>query len=1032
MNGFDEYRRTGLDDSIISNELNFLDYQSDESDEKKEEKKEESTNILPSQPENEKEENENIQNEDEDEEREEHCAYCGIVHKGYLIKCNDKTCQRWFCNGCADEYSASHIVFHLTKAKHKEVITSSDCPIPETLLKCYHCDSTNIFLLGFLQSKDGESAIILCREPCLTKCKIEDENFDKSNWKSMITEKRILNTIIPFPEDRDLRICQNFSIRQMSKLEDKWQKEIQNKGKQTNNRNENDDYNNIKLKNVKLTYEDGQDYLETFEPLIQHEEEYDRKIKENQKKQQVNVVFNKKGKKIMAVFIFPREDNEIKLVPGDELKIYDSKSTKSYKGYIIKMEINDEVILELEKIFSIPMDGLYFVEIVWKGTSFKRMLDGLYTFANDKDSISSYLYHKILGHEVEDKKTNLKISTDLTIKGLPELNFSQNQAIKKALQTPLFLIQGPPGTGKTVTSSAIVYHLAKSNQKSNNKVLVCAPSNIAADQLAEKISKTGLNVIRVCSKSREAISTNVENLSLHFLIREKGLNSNQIKRLNELIKKREDEGDLNNDNYELYKKLKAKAENEVIYNADVIVTTCVTALDKRLKDFRFPFVLVDEATQACESECLIPLLKGAKHVILVGDHCQLGPVILCKNAARAGMKMSLFERLIKLKVKPHMLQVQYRMHPKLSEFPSNTFYNGNLQNGVNGDERTHHSSQFNWPNRAKPMFFYHILGVEQFSSSGTSYINQKEAEFIEKAVTSLLKSNIKPEQIGIITPYEGQRSFIVAYMLKNGSVTTSLYKDIEVASVDSYQGREKDYIILSCVRSNDNHGIGFLNDPKRLNVALTRSRYGLIIVGNSDALSKHQLWNNLLYHFKQNSLLVEGGLQGFREKLISLKPPERYLSEKQCFESEMNENNLLEDLDSNKLINRDIDMFNDATISRFSDFGYVNDRESMDHYNHVRELLKKQSIRNQNFDKLRSKFDSIGLSQMQKKITSILNNQSNLFSNSMNNQTVIDKLSKMKNMIQSNPVYSNQYEKIKSNLNNLFSSEKQFVMKTEF
>jgi regulator of nonsense transcripts 1 len=160
-----------------------------------------------------------------------------------------------------------------------------------------------------------------------------------------------------------------------------------------------------------------------------------------------------------------------------------------------------------------------------------------------------------------------------------------------------------------------------------------------------------------------------------------------------------------------------------------------------MNNMRFPIVLIDEATQACESECLLPLLHGAKHVILVGDHCQLGPVVLCKNAAKAGLKLSLFERLVKLKIKPHMLQVQYRMHPKLSEFPSNTFYNGNLQNGVSGEERIHYNVNFNWPNPNKPMFFYHIAGQEEFSASGTSYLNRREAEFIEKAVTSLLKSS---------------------------------------------------------------------------------------------------------------------------------------------------------------------------------------------------------------------------------------------------------------------------------------------------
>lgn len=179
-------------------------------------------------------------------------------------------------------------------------------------------------------------------------------------------------------------------------------------------------------------------------------------------------------------------------------------------------------------------------------------------------------------------------------------------------------------------------------------------------------------------------------------------------------------------------------------------------------------------------------------------------------------------------------------------------------------------------------------------------------------------------------------------MLKNGSVNMNLYKEIEVASVDSFQGREKDYIILSCVRSNDHNGIGFLNDPRRLNVALTRARYGTIIVGNANSLSKHQLWNNLLYHFKSNGLLVEGGLNNFKEYLIVLRNPVRYIPEKQCFETQIqNDENLLAEAEFEKNINEDEkekkndkydELLNDATISRFSDFGYTNDKESVEHH----------------------------------------------------------------------------------------------------
>jgi len=215
------------------------------------------------------------------------------------------------------------------------------------------------------------------------------------------------------------------------------------------------------------------------------------------------------------------------------------------------------------------------------------------------------------------------------------------------------------------------------------------------------------------------------------------------------------------------------------------------------------------------------------------------------------------------------------MHPCLSEFPSNTFYEGTLQNGVTITERWYKGIDFPWPVYNKPMFFYNTIGQEEISSSGTSYLNRTEATNCEKIVTHFLKSGVNPAQIGVITPYEGQRAYIVNYMQRTGSLRPQLYKEIEVASVDSFQGREKDFIILSCVRSNEHQGIGFLNDPRRLNVALTRARYGLVVLGNAKVLSKQPLWNNFLVHYKDNECLVEGPLNNLKQSMVQFQKPRK-------------------------------------------------------------------------------------------------------------------------------------------------------------
>lgn len=544
-------------------------------------------------------------------------------------------------------------------------------------------------------------------------------------------------------------------------------------------------------------------------------------------------------------------------------------------GHVIKIASTEEIALELRSNAGCPIDQTFgfSVDFVWKSTSYDRMQKAMKTFAVDEFSVTGYLYHLLLGHEVEEQSIRMNLPNKIRAPGLPELNHSQVAAVKSVLQKPLSLIQGPPGTGKTVTSATIVYHLA---QQSQSQVLVCAPSNVAVDQLTEKIHATGLKVVRVSAKSREAVSTSVDFLTLHHLVHQLAVQSNNELYKLQLLK--EVQGELSQKDERRYRTLKSSAERAILQNADVICTTCVGSGHPRLNNFRFRQVLIDEATQATEPECLIPIIRGAKQVIMVGDHCQLGPVVMCKKAARAGLQRSLFERLILLGSRPVRLQVQYRMHPALSEFPSNIFYEGSLQNGVTSEERIYPGLVFQWPRPNAPHFFYCSMGQEEYSASGTSFLNRTEAANVEKLVTQWLKNGINPSQIGVITPYEGQRSYIVSYMQRNGSMRKQLYEELEVASVDSFQGREKDFIIVSCVRSNEHQGIGFLSDPRRLNVALTRAKYGVVVLGNPKVLSRQPLWHNLLVHYKNNEVLVEGPLNNLKQCQIKFDKPRRYFN----------------------------------------------------------------------------------------------------------------------------------------------------------
>ncbi|KAK2074290.1 hypothetical protein P8C59_008508 [Phyllachora maydis] len=557
----------------------------------------------------------------------------------------------------------------------------------------------------------------------------------------------------------------------------------------------------------------------TFGPLVKMESDYDKKLKEAQAEDglQVSWMLGLNNKHFVS-FILPKiESGDVKLAVGDEMRLKykgDLRPPWEGTGYVMKIPNNqsDEVTLELRSKGkpdkNVPTECTlnFSADYVWKATSYDRMQAALKNFAVDERCISG-----------------------------------QVQAIKSVLTNPLSLIQGPPGTGKTVTSATIIYHLAK-----QHRVLVCAPSNVAVDQLCERIHQTGLKVVRLTAKSREDVESSVSFLSLHEQVR-MAESQPELKRFLQL---KSEQGELAANDEKSYKKLIRKAEEDILQNADVVCCTCVGAGDPRLAKMKFRNVLIDESTQSAEPECIIPLVLGCKQVVL-----------------------SLFERLVKLKFTPIRLNVQYRMHPCLSEFPSNMFYDGSLQNGVDDKERSRPDIDFPWASKEKPMMFWNNQGREEISASGTSYLNRAEASHVEKVVTRFFKAGVRPSGIGVITPYEGQRSYIVNTMQNTGTYKKEDYKEVEVASVDAFQGREKDFIVLSCVRSNADQGIGFLSDPRRLNVALTRAKYGLVIIGAPQVLAKHELWYHLLMHFRDNGCLVEGPLNNLSACLVQFPKP---------------------------------------------------------------------------------------------------------------------------------------------------------------
>nr|XP_009781095.1 PREDICTED: regulator of nonsense transcripts 1 homolog [Nicotiana sylvestris]XP_009781096.1 PREDICTED: regulator of nonsense transcripts 1 homolog [Nicotiana sylvestris] len=538
------------------------------------------------------------------------CKYCGVANPACVVRCNVPSCRKWFCNSRGNT-SGSHIVNHLVRAKHKEVCLHKDSPLGETILECYNCGCRNVFFLGFISAKTESVVVLLCREPCLSVNALKDMNWDLSQWCPLIDDRCFLQWLVKVPSEQEQLRARQISAQQINKIEELWKTNPDATLEDLEKPGVDDEPQPVGLK-----YEDAYQYQNIFAPLINLEADYDKMMKESQSKDNITIRWDiGLNKKRVAYFVFAKEDNELRLVPGDELRLRYSGDAAhpawQSVGHVIKLTAQEEVALELRASQGVPVDVThgFSVDFVWKSTSFDRMQTAMKTFAVDETSVSGYIYHHLLGHEVEMQMVRNTLPRRFGAPGLPELNASQVFAVKSVLQKPVSLIQGPPGTGKTVTSAAIVYHMAKQGQ---GQVLVCAPSNVAVDQLAEKISATGLKVVRLCAKSREAVSSPVEHLTLHYQVRH--LDTSEKSELHKLQQLKDEQGELSSSDEKKYKALKRATEREIAQSADVICCTCVGAGDPRLANFRFRQVLIDESTQAAEPECLIPLVLGAKQV----------------------------------------------------------------------------------------------------------------------------------------------------------------------------------------------------------------------------------------------------------------------------------------------------------------------------------------------------------------------------------------------------------------------------------
>ncbi|WP_297066373.1 IGHMBP2 family helicase [Thermococcus sp.] len=480
------------------------------------------------------------------------------------------------------------------------------------------------------------------------------------------------------------------------------------------------------------------------------------------------------------------------------------------------------------------------------------------------------------------------------------LNASQRKAIAKALGSPdFFLIHGPFGTGKTRT----LVELIRQEVERGHKVLATAESNVAVDNLVERLVGSGLKVVRIGHPSR--VSKALHETTLAYLITQhelygelrelrvigqnlkekrdtftkpapkyrRGLSDREILRLASkgigkrgvparLIREMAEWIKLNEQvskTFEDARKLEERIAREIIMKADVVLTTNASAGLDVVDYGSYDVAIIDEATQATIPSVLIPINR-AKRFVLAGDHKQLPPTILSEKARE--LSKTLFEGLIeRYPWKSEMLTVQYRMNERLMEFPSREFYGGK----VKADESVRNITlaglgigipreNDRWSDVLRPenvLVFIDTSSLEnrfeRRRRGSESRENPLEAHLVRETVERLLKLGVKPEWIGVITPYDDQRDLI----------SSLLPEEIEVKTVDGYQGREKEVIVLSFVRSNRKGQLGFLEDLRRLNVSLTRAKRKLILVGDSSTLSVHPTYKRLIEFVKERETVVD-------------------------------------------------------------------------------------------------------------------------------------------------------------------------------
>ena len=483
------------------------------------------------------------------------------------------------------------------------------------------------------------------------------------------------------------------------------------------------------------------------------------------------------------------------------------------------------------------------VQLYFDETTYRLMFEALDRVTNAKGNRLAYLRDLFYSHQQAAHFTFAPLR-------FPWLNTTQEKAVNEVLRAKdVMVVHGPPGTGKTTTLvEAINETLHRESQ-----VMVCAQSNMAVDWIAEQLTDRGINVLRIGNPTR----VNDKMLSFTYERRfEAHPDYPQLWSIRKAIRELRQQRRRGDNFHQKKDRLQARAtelelriQAQLFGEARVIACTLAGSANRILDGQKYATLFIDEAAQALEAACWIAIRKATR-VVFAGDHCQLPPTVKSIAAMKGGLAKTLMERIVENKPEVvTLLRVQYRMHEDIMRFSSDYFYGGMVETAP----QVKHRSILEYDN---PMMWVDTAGLdckEEFVGETFGRINKAEANLTLETLTLYLKKigkeRILEERIdvGVISPYRAQVQHLRRLIAKSGDLKPFRHL-ISVNTVDGFQGQERDIIIISLVRANEEGQIGFLRDLRRMNVAITRARMKLIILGDSGTLTRHPFYKRLYNH----------------------------------------------------------------------------------------------------------------------------------------------------------------------------------------